>query len=294
MIAFVCEHCQTRLRVGDHAAGRRIQCTKCRKTVTVPTIEPEPELATVPRDELESQHPVNDERLPVNESEAKAPVLLAPTDKAFLEAPGVIRFLGDYQTALLTMQQTIIGLGGSIETDNAAVVGMLSASWHYGLNPRGLWVTAVFSAMNDGSIQIAVQSRTAAGAASSIHAAAQQANAVITTFLSRFSTSFATPMAFGCAGTHFLQQDVPGALPHRGKSKVAAGVLAILLGVFGIHDFYLGSWGWGLVCLLLCWTYIPALWGLVDGIVLLTMAEEKFDRKYNSRSPAAFELTFAD
>ena len=29
------------------------------------------------------------------------------------------------------------------------------------------------------------------------------------------------------------------------KSKVTAGVLALLLGGFGIHKFYLGAWGWG-------------------------------------------------
>ena len=33
------------------------------------------------------------------------------------------------------------------------------------------------------------------------------------------------------------------------KSKVTAGVLALLLGGLGIHKFYTGAWGWGIgVC----------------------------------------------
>ena len=40
------------------------------------------------------------------------------------------------------------------------------------------------------------------------------------------------------------------------KSKVAAGLLGIFLGGLGIHKFYLGRWGWGIVYLLFFWTYI--------------------------------------
>ena len=39
------------------------------------------------------------------------------------------------------------------------------------------------------------------------------------------------------------------------KSKLTAGLLAIFLGGLGVHKFYMGSWGWGLIYLLLCWTY---------------------------------------
>ena len=37
----------------------------------------------------------------------------------------------------------------------------------------------------------------------------------------------------------------------RGKSKVVAGVLGLLLGGFGVHQFYLGSVGTGIVIILL-------------------------------------------
>lgn len=66
------------------------------------------------------------------------------------------------------------------------------------------------------------------------------------------------------------------------KSKYVAGLLGILLGGLGIHKFYLGSWGWGLVYLLLFWTYIPALVALVEGVRYLTLSQDVFSEKANS------------
>ena len=63
------------------------------------------------------------------------------------------------------------------------------------------------------------------------------------------------------------------------KSKVTAGVLALLLGGIGIHKFYTGAWGWGIVYIVLCWTYLPALVALVEGIRYLTLAQTDFERK---------------
>ena len=69
------------------------------------------------------------------------------------------------------------------------------------------------------------------------------------------------------------------------KSKVAAGLLAIFLGGFGVHKFYLGRAGQGLVYLLFCWTFIPAVIGFVEGIVYLFMSDEEFHAKYNAGHP---------
>lgn len=63
------------------------------------------------------------------------------------------------------------------------------------------------------------------------------------------------------------------------KSKVTAGVLALLLGGIGIHKFYTGAWGWGIVYIVLCWTYIPALVALVEGIRYLTLNQPEFAQK---------------
>ena len=58
------------------------------------------------------------------------------------------------------------------------------------------------------------------------------------------------------------------------KSKAVAGILAILLGGIGAHKFYLGRWGWGIIYLLFCWTYIPSIIGLIEGIVYLVSNEK--------------------
>jgi len=72
------------------------------------------------------------------------------------------------------------------------------------------------------------------------------------------------------------------------KSKLTAGLLALFLGGFGVHKFYMGSWGWGLVLLLFCWTYIPAIIALFDGIRILVMSEETFAEKYPPETAEPF------
>ncbi|GAB4151830.1 MAG: hypothetical protein Kow00107_02490 [Planctomycetota bacterium] len=60
------------------------------------------------------------------------------------------------------------------------------------------------------------------------------------------------------------------------KSRVAAGVLGILLGAYGIHNFYLGHTGRGLTQLLVTILTCGILgvfmwiWGLIEGILILT------------------------
>ncbi|MCU6797344.1 MULTISPECIES: TM2 domain-containing protein [Paenibacillus] len=64
------------------------------------------------------------------------------------------------------------------------------------------------------------------------------------------------------------------------KSKTTAGILAILLGSLGVHKFYLGKIGLGVVYILFCWTGIPGIIGLIEGILYLTKTEEEFQSKY--------------
>ena len=60
------------------------------------------------------------------------------------------------------------------------------------------------------------------------------------------------------------------------KSKLVAGLLAIFLGVFGVHNFYLGFTGKAIAQLLItvlsCGSlfFVSAIWGLVEGILVLT------------------------
>lgn len=60
------------------------------------------------------------------------------------------------------------------------------------------------------------------------------------------------------------------------KSKMAAGLLGIFLGAFGIHNFYLGYTGKAvaqlLITVLSCGilSFASGIWGLVEGIMILT------------------------
>jgi TM2 domain-containing membrane protein YozV len=64
------------------------------------------------------------------------------------------------------------------------------------------------------------------------------------------------------------------------KDKIVAGILAILLGDIGVHKFYLGKIGQGLFYLCFCWTGIPAIIGLIEGILYLTASDQEFQAKY--------------
>ena len=68
------------------------------------------------------------------------------------------------------------------------------------------------------------------------------------------------------------------------KSKLAAGLLAIFLGGFGIHRFYLGQW-WGVFYLLLFWIMLPGLISLIEGIVFLVTNQESWDKRHNDGKP---------
>lgn len=66
------------------------------------------------------------------------------------------------------------------------------------------------------------------------------------------------------------------------KSRTVAALLALLLGGLGAHHFYLGNIVLGVIYLVFCLTFIPALIALIEGIVLLCMSDETFNAKYNS------------
>jgi TM2 domain-containing membrane protein YozV len=66
------------------------------------------------------------------------------------------------------------------------------------------------------------------------------------------------------------------------KNKIVAGLLALFLGGLGIHKFYLGRNGWGIIYLIFFWTFIPAIIAFFEAIILLVMNEDRFDEKFNS------------
>jgi TM2 domain-containing membrane protein YozV len=68
-----------------------------------------------------------------------------------------------------------------------------------------------------------------------------------------------------------------------GKTKIGAALLAIFLGGLGVHKFYLGDTGLGILYLVFFWTAIPAILGLIEGIVWLTESDEAWLVRYGSR-----------
>ncbi|CAM1345944.1 TM2 domain-containing protein [Tenacibaculum crassostreae] len=83
-------------------------------------------------------------------------------------------------------------------------------------------------------------------------------------------------------------------VPTQESKRILAGILAIILGGFGVHKFVLGYTKEGLVLLgatllsmlLMCLIigafliYIPWIIGLVEGIIYLTKSDEEFIQTY--------------
>jgi TM2 domain-containing membrane protein YozV len=77
------------------------------------------------------------------------------------------------------------------------------------------------------------------------------------------------------------------------KDKIAAGLLAVFLGWLGIHKFYLGFTGPGLVFLLINTIGLAVTWlllflpnivvcliAIIEGIIYLTKSDEEFHQVY--------------
>lgn len=64
------------------------------------------------------------------------------------------------------------------------------------------------------------------------------------------------------------------------QKRVTAAILAIVLGTFGIHKFYLKDSDMGVLYLVFCWTFLPTIAGLFEGLYYLTISEDKFKKKF--------------
>ena len=67
------------------------------------------------------------------------------------------------------------------------------------------------------------------------------------------------------------------------KNKIAAGLLGIFFGAIGVHKFYMGKIGMGILYLCFCWTGIPAIVGFIEGIIYLCSNDEHFQLKNHVR-----------
>lgn len=79
------------------------------------------------------------------------------------------------------------------------------------------------------------------------------------------------------------------------KTKSTALLLALFLGVVGGHKFYMGSWGWGIVQLILSLTVVffavSLLMTLADMVRMILMTDEEFSIKasaFESKGPFGY------
>ena len=64
------------------------------------------------------------------------------------------------------------------------------------------------------------------------------------------------------------------------KNKTVAILLALFLGGFGAHWFYLEKPGLGALYLLTFWTFIPAIFALINVIQFAFTSDEKWEEIY--------------
>ena len=79
------------------------------------------------------------------------------------------------------------------------------------------------------------------------------------------------------------------------KNKLVAALLALFLGGFGVHHFYLGSTTAGIVCIAVTWLTcgIGGILPFIEFIMLLIMSDDDFNKKYNLRKPEPMEFVFS-
>lgn len=90
------------------------------------------------------------------------------------------------------------------------------------------------------------------------------------------------------------------------KKKHVAGILALLLGIFGVHRYYLGQRLLGILYTFAFFftliisaeenvpaVMIPAILGFIDAVLLFVMPQEDFDDRYNKKRLQHTERRFA-
>lgn len=76
-----------------------------------------------------------------------------------------------------------------------------------------------------------------------------------------------------------------GQVQGRISGRIAAALFAILLGTFGVHKFYLGKIGMGILYLFFFWTGIPTIVGIIEGIIYLTKSDDAFEAEHPKSRP---------
>lgn len=91
-----------------------------------------------------------------------------------------------------------------------------------------------------------------------------------------------TPPPYGRPQPGYPRDNPFDASGPEGKSRGVCALLAIFLGFMGVHYFYLGKTGAGVLTFILflcsctCWYYVM----IIQGILMFCMSNADFERKY--------------
>ncbi|WP_110111713.1 TM2 domain-containing protein [Bacillus sp. CGMCC 1.16541] len=65
--------------------------------------------------------------------------------------------------------------------------------------------------------------------------------------------------------------------------RIKAAILALFFGGLGFHKFYIGRTFQGVCYLLFCWTGIPQVIGVIEGLSYLLKTDEQFEEYEKSQ-----------
>lgn len=199
----------------------------------------------------------------------------------------VLRSHDDYETVFEHVAAHLQAEGGTIKKVDRAK-GELEASWKYGVNPFGQRVTAHFSSPEEGIVELSLTG-SFVDAIDTFGTAKKKAKAIAAVIPNPIDVT-AWPIREP-SPTQAPVQSAPvgGTVHHRGKRKVLMAILMFFGGGLGLHKFYTGNWGWGLIYLAACTTGIPVLLSVIEFIRVLCLTQEEFDKRYNYQAVRAFQ-----
>lgn len=88
-----------------------------------------------------------------------------------------------------------------------------------------------------------------------------------------------TKFCFECGGEIHRNAEICvkcGVRQTASKDRTIAILLALFLGGFGMHKFYLNQNKQGFIYLLFCWTFIPYIFAIVDSIIYMSKSDSEF------------------
>ncbi len=246
-----CPSCQRKFRVPDKAAGKRIKCPKCTGAISVPA----------------GQAPAASGGAPASTAPAVAPAPSTPAPKS-TPAPTVPA----KQTPAASLPDAWHVKTGDGETYGPVTKAELDE-----------WVAESRVDADSQLLQEGTENWQAASAvypqlaAPSPAAAADAAAASDNPF--DFAAADAGPTSRFRGGPQVTatksatKKSKAPSSTGGGKSKTVAGILGLCLGAFGVHRFYLGYTGIGIIQIVVTlFTCVGGWWGVIEGIMILAGA----------------------